>query len=86
MPPNTSTGASLPKSPPAGLTAGVDWAKDDHVVAVVDSTGQVTDRFTIDHTEAGLAELIKRLARSAWLKLRSSGRTGRSWTHCSAPR
>jgi len=54
MPPNTSTGASLPKSPSAGLTAGVDWAKDDHVVAVVDSTGQVTDRFTIDHTEAGL--------------------------------
>jgi len=39
MPPNTSTGASLPKSPPAGLTAGVDWAKDDHVVAVVDTTG-----------------------------------------------
>ncbi len=61
--PNTSTGATLAKDPPGGLTAGLDWAKDDHVVAVVGSAGQVTDRFGVAHTDAGLGELIRRLRR-----------------------
>src|SRR5674536_357414 len=36
-PTGTTTGpAELPTNPRNGRTAGVDWAKDDHVVAVVD--------------------------------------------------
>jgi len=66
--PNTSTTSTiLPATPPGGLTAGLDWAKDDHVVAVVDSTGQVADRFTVAHTDAhtdaGLRRLLHRLAK-----------------------
>ena len=59
--PNTPTATTLPKAAPAGLTAGLDWAKDDHVVCVVDSTGQVRDRFTLEHSSTGLAGLVRRL-------------------------
>lgn len=58
-PPTTN----LPALAPNGLTAGLDWAKDDHVVCVVDSTGSVTDRFSVEHTSAGLEQLGRRLAR-----------------------
>lgn len=53
---------SLPATPPGGVTAGLDWATDDHAVSVVDSAGQVRDRFTVPHTAAGLGELPRRLA------------------------
>ena len=52
----------LPAMPPGGVTAGLDWATDDHAVAVVDSAGQVVTRFTVPHTAAGLSELTRRLA------------------------
>jgi transposase len=48
--------------PPGGVSAGLDWATDDHAVAVVDSAGQVVRRFAVPHTAAGLAELVRRLA------------------------
>src|SRR5664280_2727981 len=42
-PTGTTTGpAELPTNPPNGRTAGVDWAKDDHVVAVLSTTGTAT--------------------------------------------
>ena len=44
-------------------TAGVDWARDDHAVAVVDAGGQVLERFTIGHTAAGIRDLVLRLAK-----------------------
>jgi transposase len=59
--PTTPLSASLPPEPPGGVTAGVDWASADHVACVVDARGQVTARFTIAHTGAGLTELIRRL-------------------------
>src|SRR5665648_559475 len=63
-PTGTTTGpAELPTNPPNGRTAGVDWAKDDHV-AVVDSTGTAIDRFTVPHTDTGLAELTRHLAQA----------------------
>src|SRR5665648_197112 len=63
-PTGTTTGpAELPTNPPNGRTAGVDWAKDDHVVAV-DSTGTAIDRFTVPHTDTGLAELTRHLAQA----------------------
>jgi transposase len=46
------------------VTAGIDWASTDHVACVVDGRGQVTARFTIAHTNAGLTELITRLRRA----------------------
>ena len=43
------------------VCAGVDWAKDDHAVCIVDPDGEVLDRFSIDRTTAGLRSLIGRL-------------------------
>jgi transposase len=59
--PNTPTSTTLPKTAPGGLTAGLDWAKDDHVVCVIDTSGQVRDRFTVEHTSNGLKALIRKL-------------------------
>jgi len=52
---------SLPAAPPGGVTAGIDWASADHAVCVVDAAGKVMARFVVEHTAAGLAELIRRL-------------------------
>jgi transposase len=49
---------------PAGPTAGVDWARDDHAVAVVDPTGRQVARFRVAHTTSGLGELVGRLRRA----------------------
>jgi len=55
---------SLPVSPSGGVTAGLDWASADHVVAIVDATGAAIDRFTVEHTTTGLRELVRRLAKA----------------------
>jgi transposase len=47
------------------MFAGVDWAKDDHVLCVVDDQGVVVERVTVAHTAAGLARLVKVLRRYA---------------------
>ncbi len=43
------------------VCAGIDWAKDDHVVCVLGPDGAVVDRFSIGHTSAGLKQLLIRL-------------------------
>jgi transposase len=53
---------TLPAAGPGRRTAGVDWARDDHAVAVVDASGQVVERFTVAHTAAGIRDLVLRLA------------------------
>jgi transposase len=55
---------SLPAAPPGGVTAGIDWASTDHAVCVVDASGKAVARFTVEHTAAGLAELVRRLGRA----------------------
>lgn len=45
----------------ARICAGVDWAKDDHAACILGADGEVLDRFTIEHTAAGLEQLIRRL-------------------------
>lgn len=45
-------------------TAGVDWARDDHAVAIVQPEGQVNFRFSVPHTAAGLRHLVARLRRA----------------------
>jgi transposase len=58
--------APNPAQPPivVRVTAGVDWAKDDHAVCVVGDQGQVLDRFTVAHTAAGLKQMAARLLRA----------------------
>ena len=46
------------------VTAGVDWASEDHVVAIVDDQGVVVDRFGVKHTAPELRRMISRLRRS----------------------
>jgi transposase len=60
----TPPAAPLPLEPPGGVTAGIDWASTDHVACIVDGRGQVTARITVDHTSAGLTELVRRLRRA----------------------
>jgi transposase len=45
----------------ARLTGGIDWACDDHAVAVVGPDGVPRERFAVEHTAAGLRELVGRL-------------------------
>jgi transposase len=45
----------------ARVSAGLDWATDDHAVAVVGPDGEPLDRFTVAHCAAGLGELRERL-------------------------
>jgi transposase len=56
--------ACLPGTPPGGVTAGIDWASADHAVCVVGAGGAVMTRFTVKHTAAGLAALVRGLARA----------------------
>jgi transposase len=53
----------LPPMEPDQVLAGVDWAREDHAVALVDATGGLVERFTVAHTAAGLRELVSRLRR-----------------------
>jgi len=43
---------------PRPTTAGIDWAKDDHAMCVLDADGQALDRISVAHTQAGLAQLV----------------------------
>ena len=44
-------------------TGGVDWAKDDHAVAIVDPEGEQIGRFPVTHDAAGLRTLVRKLLR-----------------------
>src|SRR5271166_1886047 len=55
---------ALPADPVNGLTCGIDWARDDHAVSIVDSRGCQVHRSTVEHNAAGLRELLGLLART----------------------
>ena len=42
-----------PSAAAARVTAGVDWAKDDHAVCVVGDQGEALERFTVPTTRPG---------------------------------
>ncbi len=42
---------------------GLDWAANSHAVCVLDTTGQRVTAFTVEHSAAGLADLVRRLVR-----------------------
>jgi transposase len=51
------------------VTAGVDWAKDDHAVCAVGDQGEVLERFTVAHDAAGLRQMAARLLRAGALQV-----------------
>jgi transposase len=53
-----SASTTLPEEPPNGVTGGLDWARDDHAVSVVDARGRELCRHSVEHSAAGLRELI----------------------------
>lgn len=59
----SATSTTLPETPPNEVTAGIDWARDDHAVAIVDARGREVARTMVEHTSAGLRELVGFLAR-----------------------
>ena len=58
-----SASNTLPDTPINDVTAGIDWARDDHAVCVVDTRGRQVARTLIEHTAAGLRDLIGFLGR-----------------------
>jgi transposase len=44
-------------------SAGIDWAKDDYAVCVVDADGEPLERVTLRYTRAGLRQLVGLLDR-----------------------
>lgn len=55
---------TLPTEPANGVTGGIDWARDDHAVSVVDRLGREIVRATIEHNATGLRELLTVLQRA----------------------
>ena len=58
-----SASNTLPEAPPNDVTAGIDWARDDHAVCVVDGRGRQVARTMVEHTAAGLRDLVTFLGR-----------------------
>ena len=50
----------LDPTPRNGVTCGIDWARDEHAVCVVDAAGRQAHRWTVEHTDAGLRGLMRR--------------------------
>jgi transposase len=45
------------------MFAGLDWARNEHAICVVDDGGRVVARFTVAHDRKGLKQLVSRLGR-----------------------
>lgn len=54
---------ALPTEPAKGVTCGIDWARDDHAVSIVDHCSREIVRSTVEHNVAGLRELLAVLER-----------------------
>ena len=48
---------------PNDVTAGIDWARDDHAACIVDGRGRKVATTMVEHTTAGLRDLIGFLGR-----------------------
>lgn len=59
----SATGTTLPETPPGDVTAGIDWASDDHAVCILDGRGREIARAVVEHTSTGRRELTRLLAR-----------------------
>ena len=75
----------LPEEPPNGVTAGLDWARDDHAVSVVDTRGRELARHSIAHSAAGLRTWSRNSPGPAAPRSRSNAATARSSMRCWPP-
>ena len=55
---------TLRTEPANGVTCGIDWARDDHAVCIVDHFGREFARSMVEHGAAGLRELLAMLTRA----------------------
>jgi len=53
----------LPEFPPNDVTSGIDWARDDHAACIVDGRGRKIATTMVEHTAAGLRDLVAFLGR-----------------------
>lgn len=53
----------LPEVAPNDVTAGIDWARDDHAACIVDGRGRKVSTTMVEHTVAGLRDLVAFLDR-----------------------
>ena len=49
--------------PPAQFFVGLDWAADSHAVCVINTEGKPLAQFSVEHSTAGIALLLRRLAK-----------------------
>lgn len=54
---------ALPEFAPNDVTAGIDWARDDHALAIVDGRGREIHRCAVEHNAAGLQQLVNTLGK-----------------------
>jgi len=54
---------ALPEVAHNDVTAGIDWARDDHAACIVDGRGRKVATTTIEHTTGGLSDLVAFLGR-----------------------
>lgn len=50
----SATSTTLPQTPPGDVTAGIDWATDDHALCLIDGRGREIARAVVGHTATGL--------------------------------
>lgn len=56
---STTPSSKLPDQPVNDVTAGVDWASEDHTVSVVDHRGHEVARKTVEHAATGLRAMVR---------------------------
>ena len=76
---------TLPTEPANGVTCGIDWARDDHAVSIVDASGREIVRMTITTTPPDCASCSPRSNAPACERSRSNVPTARWSTPCSTP-
>jgi hypothetical protein len=59
---------SIDPSTAPRVTAGVGWAKEDHVICMAGGQGEVLERFTVRHDAAGLRQMAVRLLHAGALE------------------
>ena len=59
----SANATSLPEFPVNDVTAGIDWARDDHAACIVDGRGRKVATTIVEHTTPGLRDLVGFLGR-----------------------
>lgn len=60
---SNTANSTLPEYAPNDVTAGIDWARDDHAACIVDGRGRKVATTVVEHTSSGLRDLVAVLGR-----------------------